>query len=167
NRVFRIARLDDLPDRAADHRVPDGSRCRIRFCGVHATTHVWVERKIDDTHEHLALAGVWRRPFRQLKIVEAGWAFRSALQQDLAVDACSHRFSPSARDTLLAENRSHPQYLGMIRIANGSSLCCQRTWKTSPKSQSTARASVTRSAIVIGCRGGQSSSGEESRSTHV
>src|SRR5262249_11709777 len=29
NRVFRIARLDDLPDRAADHRVPDGSRCRI------------------------------------------------------------------------------------------------------------------------------------------
>jgi hypothetical protein len=80
DRVFRIARLDDLANRAADHRLPDVNRLCIRFRGTHAAAHVWVEREIENAHEHLPLAGRWRRSFCQLEIIEAGCAFRSALQ---------------------------------------------------------------------------------------
>src|SRR5947209_7908302 len=80
DRVFRIARLDDLANRAADHRLPNVNRLCIRFRGTHAAAHVWVEREIENAHEHLPLAGLRRRSFRQLEIIEAGCAFRSALQ---------------------------------------------------------------------------------------
>jgi hypothetical protein len=40
NGVFWIAGLDNLPDCAAHHRLPDRNRHRIRFCRIHATAHV-------------------------------------------------------------------------------------------------------------------------------
>ena len=39
NRVFWIARPDNLPDSAANHWLPDRSRRGIRFCSAHATPH--------------------------------------------------------------------------------------------------------------------------------
>ena len=95
NRVFRIVGGDDLPDRAAHHRPPNRNRWRIRSCRIHTTAHIWVEREIEGAHQHLAVAGLRRRRFRQLEIVEVGCAFGSALQQDLAVDAAGHQYSPS------------------------------------------------------------------------
>jgi hypothetical protein len=73
---------------------------------------------IDDAHEQLAFAGFRRRAFRQLKIIEAGCAFRPALEQDLAVDPCNHRYSPlvaTIKSKLMSagagEGISRPQYL--------------------------------------------------------
>src|SRR5207244_12844773 len=78
--VARVARRDDLPDRAADHRPPDCGGRRIRFGGAHAAAHVAVEREVEVAHEHLAVAWLRYRRLRQLEIVEAGRAFGPALQ---------------------------------------------------------------------------------------
>src|SRR6516164_9356219 len=51
-----MARVDDLADRATHHWLSNLSRLRIRFCGIHSTTHVWVKRKVKNAQEHLALA---------------------------------------------------------------------------------------------------------------
>ena len=100
-RVARMARLDDLADRAADHRRPDGGRLGIGFRGAHAAAHVGVERQIARAHQQLALAGLGDRRLGELEIVEAGRALRPALQQDLAVGSRSHRRSPSVATTMM------------------------------------------------------------------
>src|SRR5262249_25451238 len=53
-----MARVDDLADRATHHWLSNLSRLRIRFCGIHSTTHVWVKRKVKNAQEHLALCYV-------------------------------------------------------------------------------------------------------------
>src|SRR5207247_8322457 len=80
-----VARLDDLADGAADHRLAELDGRSVRLHVVHPAAHVGVEREPDGAYEDLA---VLRRRHRRVDDLEIGWlrlAHRAALEQYAAV----------------------------------------------------------------------------------
>jgi hypothetical protein len=81
----RVARLDDLADRAADHHLVERLRLRVALAVVHAAAHVGVEREEMVAHQHLAVGERRQRRLDEAEIGCRRFALRARCEKDLFV----------------------------------------------------------------------------------
>ncbi len=81
-----IARLDDLADGVADHRLADRHRRRVRRLVAHPPAHVGIEREIEGTAQDIAVSDGRRRCLDNLEVVRPRAADGTTAEEDLAHD---------------------------------------------------------------------------------
>ena len=71
--IFGMARFNHLADRAANHHLANGLRCRIAFGIVHSPAHVRIKAQVMVLHEHLAFLQSWQRFADQFEVRNTGF----------------------------------------------------------------------------------------------
>ena len=85
-----IVRRDYASDRTGAHDFADSYRRHVRLALLHPATHRWIQRDVEDLHQHLAVAGRYDGDVRVFEVAALNHANRAPGELELVIDECVH-----------------------------------------------------------------------------